>query len=73
MTKSALVKIGVPSEQAESMKQMRRVRQILEQHDAAVARLIAATNERIREAVTDMTEAKEESPIEATGSDAALH
>jgi len=72
MTKSALVKIGVPSEQAESMKQMRRVRQILEQHDAAVARLIAATNERIREAVTDMTEAKEESPIEATGSDAAL-
>lgn len=63
MTKSALVKIGVPPEQAESMKQMRRVRQILDQHDAAVARLTAATNERIREVIMEMT-SPEESPAE---------
>jgi len=52
MSKTALVKIGVPSEQAQNMRRMRRIRQILEQHDAAVARLDAATNERIKEVVT---------------------
>jgi hypothetical protein len=51
MMKSALVKIGVPSEQAQSMRRMRRIRQILEQHDATVARLDAATNERIKAVV----------------------
>jgi hypothetical protein len=73
MTQSALVKIGVPSEQAESMKKLRRVREILDQRDAAVARLNAVTEDRIRELVTDMTDAKDESPVEVTGaSDAAL-
>lgn len=52
MTKSALVKVGLPSAQAESMKQMRNIRQVLDQHDAAIARLNAATAERIREIVT---------------------
>ena len=54
MTKSALVKIGVPANQAEGMRRLRRIRQILEQHDAAAARLEAATNERIREAAAEM-------------------
>lgn len=52
MTKSALVKVGLPSEQAESIKGLRHIRQILEQHDVALARLTATTNERIREAVS---------------------
>jgi hypothetical protein len=64
MTKSALVKIGVPSGQAESMRQLRRVRQILEQHDAAIARLDAATQERIREAVNAGTDADDSSTAE---------
>jgi len=61
MSKSLLVKIGVPSGQAESMRQLRRVRQILEQHDAAIARLDAATQERIREAVSTVSTESEES------------
>jgi hypothetical protein len=56
MTKSDLVKIGVPSALAESFRHLRHIRRILEQHDAAVARLNAATNERIREAAIAMTE-----------------
>jgi hypothetical protein len=66
MTK--LVKIGVPSEQAQSMKKMRRIRQILEQHDAAAARLDAATNERIKEAVNapDGEVSADEEPATAT-------
>jgi hypothetical protein len=69
MTKSALVKIGVPSGQAASMRQLRRVRQILEQHDAAIARLDAATQERIREVVnagTDTDDSSAEEPVTAT-------
>jgi hypothetical protein len=53
MSKSPLVKIGVPSEQASSMRRLRRVRTILEQHDAAIGRLEAATHERIREAMNE--------------------
>jgi hypothetical protein len=64
MTKTALVKIGIPSSQAESVRQLRRVRQIIEQHDAAIARLDAATQERIREAVTGAD--VEESDAEST-------
>ena len=66
MTKSALVKIGVPSEQAEGIRGLRRIRQILEQHDAAIARLTAATNDRIREAAasTQADDIEEESPAE---------
>lgn len=61
MTKSALVKIGVPSVQAESLKRYRQVRQILDQRDAAVARLDAATDARIREVLSvDETPAVEE-------------
>lgn len=68
MTKSGLVKIGVPSEQASGIRGLRRIRQILEQHDAAMARLIAVTNERIREAAkADEAEAPEaEEPVTAT-------
>jgi hypothetical protein len=68
MSKSALVKIGLPSEQAESMKRMRRIRQIMEQHDAAVARLDAATNERIKEIVnaSDSDMPADEEPTRAT-------
>jgi hypothetical protein len=51
VSKSALVKIGVPPEQAESMKLQRHIRQLLEHQDASIARLRAATNERIRELV----------------------
>lgn len=50
MKSGALVKIGIPAAQAAGMKRLRQVRAILEQHDAAVARLDAATNQRIREA-----------------------
>lgn len=64
MTKSALVKIGVPSEQAHSEKRLRRVRQLLEQRDAARARLDAATEQNIREALAGDDE--ESSPAEAT-------
>jgi hypothetical protein len=53
MTKSGLVKIGVPALQAEGMRGLRKVRQILEQHDAAIARLVAATNDRIRATVAE--------------------
>jgi hypothetical protein len=60
MSKTDLVKIGVPSEQAQSMRLMRRIRQILDQHDAAVARLSSTTNERIREAMRDETHEVEE-------------
>jgi hypothetical protein len=74
MTKSPLVKIGVPPEQAQGIRGLRRIRQILEQHDAAVARLTAATNERIREAANtgednvsdadvDRTSASEAQPV----------
>lgn len=72
MTKSALVKIGVPSAQAESMKWSRRVRQIIEQEDAAIARIHAATAERIRALVNEQfapeaeTEAADEPPTAAT-------
>lgn len=65
MTKSALVKVGIPPEQAHSMRRLRRVRQILEQHDAAVARLDAATNERIKEAMAALDEVTDE-PMQAT-------
>lgn len=65
MTKSALVKIGVPAVQAEGMRRLRRIRQILEQHDAAAARLEAATNERIREAAAVVDgETPEETPAD---------
>lgn len=66
MTKAALVKIGVPSEQAESMRRLRRARQILDQHDAAIARLDAATAERIREALNAADEAETDETIAAT-------
>ena len=69
MTKTALVKIGVPSEQAESMRRLRTVRQILDQRDAAVARLDSTTAERIREVLgAENNEAPEEAaePIQAT-------
>lgn len=68
MTKSALVKIGVPSEQASSMKRVRRMRQLLEQHDAAVQRLTAALEEGMRQLVNADTAGDEEesSPAEAT-------
>jgi hypothetical protein len=68
VSKSALVKIGVPSEQAESMKRMRRIRQIMEQHDAAIARLDAATNERIKDVVNapDSEVPADEEPAAAT-------
>jgi hypothetical protein len=71
MTKSSLVKIGVPAEQAHGMRRLRRIRQIIDQRDAAVARLDAATNERIREAMNaDDSQASEtsdaEEPVAAT-------
>jgi hypothetical protein len=65
MSKSDLVKIGIPAQQAESMRLMRRIRQILDHHDAAVARLTLTTNERIREAMSGETHEAEE-PATAT-------
>jgi hypothetical protein len=52
MTQSSLVKIGVPASQAESVRLIRRVRQVMEQHDAAVARLGAELRARLK-AITD--------------------
>ena len=69
MSKSALVKIGVPPEQAHNMRLLRRMRQILDQRDAAVARLDATTQERIREAVNaedHLADSEEQSPDTAT-------
>jgi hypothetical protein len=67
VSKSALVKIGVPPEQAESMKLQRHIRQLLEQQDASIARLRAATNERIRELVNaPQSTAADEEPATAT-------
>jgi hypothetical protein len=48
MTKSALVKIGVPAQQASNMRVLRQVRQALDQGDAAIARVQASVQERIR-------------------------
>ena len=73
MTKTALVKIGVPSEQAQQIKGLRRIRQILEQHDAAGSRRSAATNERIREAVSADNEAEEDTTPVATDQESATH
>lgn len=65
MTKSALVKIGVPSSQAQSMKKSRRARQIFEQEDAAIARIHAATLDRLRELVNEPDASEdEETPAE---------
>lgn len=67
MTKSALVKIGLPSEQAQSVKRLRHVRQILDQRDAAVARIDANTADKIREALTaDVSETEDSLPVAAT-------
>ncbi len=49
----ALARISVSPQQAESVKLSRRIRQILDQEDAAIARIAAATKERIRQAVMD--------------------
>lgn len=51
MTKSTLVKIGVPPQLAGNMRQLRHLRQILDQGDAAVARIQASTAERMRAAL----------------------
>ena len=66
MSKSALVKIGVSPEQAQNMRLLRRVRQILDQGDAAVARINATTQERLREALEaeNLTESDEQSPTD---------
>jgi hypothetical protein len=64
MTKSALVKIGVPAEQAEGMRRVRSIRSILDQHDAAAARLWAATQERLRELVAGEERPAEDKPEE---------
>ena len=62
-----LVKIGLPKKQADDQRRVRRIRQILEQHDAAMARLAAATDERLRQAVTgDIADAEPELPLAAT-------
>jgi hypothetical protein len=52
--------------QAQGIKGLRKIRQILEQHDAAIARLTAATNERIREAVTADDSGEADEPVAAT-------
>lgn len=59
MTKSALVKIGVAPEQAQGMQWMRRIRQLLDQGEAAKARIDAATQQKIRDFVTTSTVADE--------------
>lgn len=45
---SALVKIGLPSQQAEAQRFVRRVRMMLEQRDAAFARIEADFRARIK-------------------------
>jgi hypothetical protein len=68
MTKSALVKIGVTSERAQGMRFTRSVRQLLDQHEAAMARLDAAFRERLREVVApNVDETEEPSPAAANG------
>jgi hypothetical protein len=49
MSKSALVKIGVPAEQAAGTRLVRTVRQLIDQRDAAVARLDATLRQRLNE------------------------
>lgn len=44
-----LVKIGVSPQRADSERRLRRVRQLLDQRDAARARLDAATEQQIRD------------------------
>jgi len=61
MTKTALVKIGVPSAQAESLRRLRTVRQVLDQHEAAMRRLEAATLERLKE-ITTTTDVDDDQP-----------
>jgi len=55
MSKSALVKIGLPSEQAEGQRLVRRVRQLVDQQDAAFARLAADFKARMRAIVEEET------------------
>lgn len=62
---SELVKIGLPKKQAEGERRVRRMRQILEQHDAAIARVNAATNERMRQELETTDTAEVDPPAEA--------
>lgn len=66
--KTDLVKIGVPSALAQSMKRLRTIRQVLDQTDAAVNRLQAAANQRIREITAgadDAAQVDTDAPVEA--------
>ena len=68
---SELVKIGLPRKQAEGERRVRRMRQILEQHDAAIARVNAATNERMRQELAAPESESDESDTPATTTAAA--
>jgi hypothetical protein len=45
---TALAKVTVSAQEASSVRMYRRVRQIIEQRDQAVARIDASTRERLR-------------------------
>jgi len=64
MTNSGLVKIGVSPERAEGVRFRRSLQQMIDQHEAQIARLEAAFRQRIREFAAD--EPKAEEPVVAT-------
>lgn len=66
MSKSELVKIGVSSARAEGVRFARDVRAMIDQHEAHIARLDAALQERIRQRATAEAKAETKGPVAAT-------
>ena len=60
MSQSSLVKVGLPSHLAEGARHARRVRQLLDQRDAAFARVDADFHQRLKSLVDELS--KEVSP-----------
>jgi hypothetical protein len=59
MSKSALVKLGMPAPQAQAMKRARQIRQVVDQFDAMIVRAEVAMAQRIREILNGTDEATE--------------
>lgn len=70
MSQTALVKVGLPSHLAEGARGVRRMRQILDQRDAAMARIETECRQRMK-ALLDETEAEITEAV--AGSDDVQH
>jgi hypothetical protein len=66
MSQSALVKVGLPSHLAEGARGVRRMRQILDQRDAAMARIETECRQRMK-ALLEETEAEITDAVATSG------